>query len=142
MINGNIIYKFQKIVKKEDKNVHYSQELLNIINLMLEEDKDKRKTSEEILNMIKNEYNRRYVKNTSIDSIIRCLYTLTPLTTNFLNMNINQVQNKPISKAYIQCLQSVSNPSLYARINSINYIRQTLGSENPKIKGSKEVEPR
>ena len=140
--NGNTIYKFIKVEKDEDKNVHYSKELLNIIDLMLEEDKDKRKTSEEILNMIKNEYNKRYIKNTSIDSIIRCLYSLTPLTSSFLNMNMNQIQKKPISKAYVQCLQSVSNPSLYAWINSINYIRQTLGQENPKLGGSKEVDPR
>ena len=141
--NGNPIFNFVKVEKEEDKDVHYSQALLNIINLMLEEDKERRKTSEEIFNLIKNEYSKRYVKNTSIDSIIRCLYSFTPLTTNFLN-NINQtkIQNKLITKAYIQCLQSVSNPSLDAWINSINYIRQALGSENPKLEGSKEVEPR
>ena len=139
---GNTIFKFIKNEKDEDKNVHYSQKLLNIIDLMLEEDKDKRKTSEEILNLIKKEYTKRYPKNTSIDSIVRCFYAFLPLTTKFLNMNINQIQNKPICKAYIKCLQSVSKPSLNPWINSINYIRQILESENPKLEGSKEVDPR
>ena len=140
--NGKKIYKSIKVEKSEDKNVHYSQELLNIINFMLEDDKDKRKTSVEILNMIKNEFNKRYIKNTSIDSIIRCLYAFAPLTKEFLNMNMNKFQNKPISKAFIQCLQSVSKPSLHPWINSINFIRKALGTENPKLEGSKEVEPR
>ena len=140
--NGKKIYKSIKVEKSEDKNVHYSQELLNIINLMIEDDKDKRKTSLEILNMIENEFNKRYIKNTSIDSLIRCLYAFAPLTKEFLNMNMNKFQNKPISKAFIQCLQSVSKPSLHPWINSINFIRKALGTENPKLEGSKEVEPR
>ena len=140
--NGDIIYSFEKIERPEDKNVHYSKELLNIIELMLEEDKNKRKTSKEILEMIKAEYSKKYEKNSSIDSIVRCLYSFTPLTNNFLNIPSFQYMNKPITKAYIECLQSVTKPSLLAWVNSIQYFRQTLCAENPKLEGTKEIDPR
>ena len=72
-----------KIEKPEDANVHYSNELLNIINLMLEEDKDKRQTSKYFLEMIKKEFSKKYANNTSIDAIVTsnifCLIILIPL---------------------------------------------------------------
>ena len=58
-----------------EKNVNYSKELLNIITLMLEKDINKKKTSEEILKLIQEEYSKKYIKNSSIDSIVRCLYS-------------------------------------------------------------------
>ena len=134
--------KYVKIVRPEDKNVHYSKEILNIIELMLEEDKNKRKTSAEILKMIENEFSKKYNKNTSIESIVRCLYSFIPLTEQFLNIQNNFLDNKPITNAYTQCLQSVSNPNLFNWANSIKYFRKTLCSENPKLEGTKEIEPR
>ena len=140
--NGEVLIGYERIVKPEDKNVYYSRELLNIIELMLEEDKNKRKTSQEILTMIENEFSKKYVTNTSIDSIVRCLYSFIPLTKQFLNIQINYAGNKPITNAYIQCLRSISNPTLLYWNNSIKYFRQTLCSENPKLEGTKEIEPR
>ena len=86
---------------------------------MLEEDKDKRKTSKEILEMIKAEYSKKYEKHSSFDSIARCLYSFTPLTNNFLNIPSFQYINKPITKVYIECLRSVREPSLLVWVNSI-----------------------
>ena len=140
--NGEVVYKFLKIEEKEDQNVHYSKELLNIIDLMLEEDKNKRKTSKQILEMIQAEYSKKYIKNSSIDSILRCLYSLVPLTNNFLNIQFYQYSNKPITKAFILCLKSFTKPLLSDWINSVQYFRQTLCSENPKLEGTKEIEPR
>ena len=140
--NGQAVYNFVKVEKKEDQNVHYSKELLNIIDLMLEEDKNKRKTSKQILEMIQAEYSKKYVKNSSIDSILRCLYSLGPLTNNFLNMQFYQYTNKPITKAYIRCLNSFTKPLLSEWIDSVQNFRQILCSENPKLEGTKEIEPR
>ena len=124
--------------KQEDKNVHYSKELLDIINLMMEKIKDNRKTSKEFLDMIKKEYSKKYVKNTSINSIIRCLYAFSPLTMYFL---INKFENKPITEAYIQCLKYIAENPLKQEISPINEIRQILGSLDSKLEGSKEVDP-
>ncbi len=140
--NNNIIYTFKKIEDPNDANFHYSKELLNIINLMLEEDQNKRKTSKEILDMFKKEYSKRYVKNSSIDSIIRCLYSFNNLTNLFLNDDYQKIKNKPITNAYIRCLQSFLDKHLDIWFKSINNFRQILASENPKLEGTKEIEPR
>jgi hypothetical protein len=134
--------KYVKIVRPEDKNVHYSKEILNIIELMLEEDKNKRKTSAEILEMIENEFDKKYNKNTSIESIVRCLYSFIRLTEQFLNIQKNFLDNKPITNAFIKCLRSFSDPNLIEWIYSIGYFRQSLCSINTKLEGTKEIEPR
>ena len=141
-VRGNFSFTFTRIVNEEDKYVNYSKELLDIIELMLEEDKDKRKTSKEIYEMIRNEYFKRYVRNSSIESIVRCLYSFNELTNTFLNFQYNQIQNKSFTILYIKCLQSITQPSLEAWINSINFFRQELEKENQKLQGTKEIEPR
>ena len=139
--NGNVI-SYIKNDEKKDNYIHYSKELLNIINLMLEQDKNKRKNSQEIFEMIKNEYFKRYVRNTSIESIIRCLISFDNLNNYFLNVLKYQNNNMPISQAYINCLESFKAPLLDQWINSINYFREILGSENAKLEGAKEIDPR
>ena len=117
----NII--FEKIVKPEDANVHYSKELLNIINLMLEEDKNKRQTSKFFLDMIQKEFSKKYSSNTSIDAIIRCLYSFKDLTSYYLNLG-EPYKSKPITKAYIQCLNSFTSPTLKYWYDSIKFFRE------------------
>ena len=131
-----------KIQSPDDMNVHYSPELMNIIFSMMNEDKNSRKSSEEIYNMLKFEYTRRYVKNTSIDAVIKCLYSLSNLTNNFLNLPNNQICDHYITQYYIQCLRAVTQPSLQPWIESIKSFRHILGQENPKLEGSKEIDPR
>jgi len=126
----------------QNENVRYSNELIKIISLMLEEDKNKRKTSQEIYNMIKSEYSRKYVKNTSIDAIVKCLYSLSNLTQIFLKSQLNQTIDHLITQNFIQCLKAVTEPTLDSWTYSINTFRQILVEENSKIEGGKEIEPR
>jgi serine/threonine protein kinase len=138
---GNYIYEFVKIEKPEDKNVHYSNELLNIINLMLEEDKDKRKSSKFFLEMIKTEFSKKYRSNSSIDAIMRCLYSFKDLTTYYLNLKAN-FEKMPITKAYINCLNSFTKQQLQCWFDSIKYFREILCTENTKFDKSKEIDPK
>ena len=131
-----------KLIEEENEDVHYSKELLDIIILMMEDDKNKRKTSEEILNMIKTQFSKKYVKNTSIESIIRCLFSFNTLTDKFVNFSSLEIKNKPVTTAYVQCLNSITQPQLDVWINSINYFRYILSKENQKFQGAKEIEPR
>ena len=126
-------------LSKNKKNFSFSDQLMNIIFLMLEEDMKKRLDSREILEMIKKEYSKKYVKNSSIDSLIRCLYSFEPLTEYFLSL---QNIDKPITKAYIQCLEAVRDTKIKVWTTSIKNIRQLLGQEYPKLEGSKEIDPR
>ncbi len=131
-----------EILKQYDKEkANYSQELFNLIVLMLERDMNKRKGSKEIFEMIKEEYSKKYVKNTSIDALIRCLFSFEALTENFLSMkNVNE--NQPITKAYIRCLKAVRDIDKKVWVKSINNIRQLLGQEYTKLEGNKEIEPK
>ena len=129
----------QYILSKNKTKVPYSEQLLKIINLMLEKDMNKRLGSHEIFEMIKKEYSKKYVKNSSIDSLIRCLYSFEPLTEYFISL---QNIDKPITKAYIQCLEAVRDTKIKVWTNSINNIRQLLGQEYSKLEGGKEIDPR
>ena len=134
---------FQVILNKlQQRSNIYSKELLDIIPLMIEPEKEKRKTSHYIYHMIEKIYNRRFFKNSSIDSIIRCLFSFNGLTNQMLNLPYNMLGNKPITKAYVDCLNNILKPSLDEWINSIRYFRKILGFQNPKLSGSKEIDPR
>ena len=130
-----------KIGRFQIEKFQYSNELKEIINLMLDEDKNKRKSSQEIYNMLKNEYSKKYTKNTSIDAIVRCLYSFSNLTQNLLKSQFNHNIGHPITQNYIQCLKAVTAFTLDSWINSINSFRQILGEENTKIEGNKEIDP-
>ena len=141
--NINQEERIKLIENNYNKDTHYSKELLNIIALMLEEP-NKRKASKEIYDKIKDEYSKKYIKNSSIDSIVRCLYSLIPLTQEFLQFSQQEeIKNMPVTDAYIQCLLSVIDTNFSETWNnSINYFRQILSTENPKLQGTKEIEPR
>ena len=124
---------------KEYMNIKYSKELMNILDLMTETIKEKRPTSKDILNMIKKEYDKKYVRNSSIDSLIRCLFTFDSLTKHMLSQkNID----KPITNAYIKCLKSVRDKKINTWIKSINNFRDILYEEIYKLEEIKEVDPR
>ena len=142
IINGIEELTYEKIEYPEDKNVHYSKELLDIINYMIEEDPVKRKNSKEILEMIEKEYSKKYDKNTSIDSLIRCLYSIFPLTEKFLYMRKEEIDNNPITKAYFKCLKSVSRREIDPWIKSIKVFRRELCSKNLRLEKPTEIEPR
>ena len=140
-VNGNITFVFMKVEKPEDANVHYSNELLNIINLMLEEDKDKRQTSKYFLEMIKKEFSKKYTSNTSIDAIMRCLYSFTDLTKYYISLK-GQITQKPVTKSYIACLNSFTKATLKDWYDSIKYFRELLCTENSKFDKAKEIDPK
>ena len=129
------------IKDKSNISIPYSKELLHIINLMLEQDKKKRLNSHQIFDLIKKEYSKKYVKNSSIDSLIRCLHSFDSLTEYFLELK-NIDKDKPITKAYIQSLKAIRDPNINVWVNSINNIRQILSLEFSKLENSKEVDPR
>jgi len=57
--NDNI--QFIKIEKKENKN-YYSKQLLQILDNMVELDQEKRKSSEEIRELVRREYTKTFLK--------------------------------------------------------------------------------
>ena len=139
---GDVKRELVKYIRPEDKNIPYSQELLKIINLMVEEDKDKRQTSEYFLEMIQKEFSKKYVKNTSIDSVMRCLYSFNDITKYYLNLNKQILADKPVTQAYVKCLISFTNNSIDDWFDSIKDLRQIICTENTDLEKAKEIDPR
>ena len=59
----------------------YSKELVDIIYKMIEIDQNKRPSSDEILKSLVYEFNKKYAKNSSIGSVLSCLYSYEKLST-------------------------------------------------------------
>lgn len=130
--------KFDKI---EEADTEYSKELKNIIKSMVEEDPNKRPTSEELFDKIREQYDKKITKNSSISSIISCLYSINRLTSEFIQ-NKSRFENKeatPISSAFFDCLNNIENKNKW--LESIKTFRRNLGTKNPKLDGDREVDP-
>ena len=65
IFNGKDIMRLVDIPIKNNKD-YYSKELVDIVYLMLEKDKDKRPSSQQILDKLKHEFNKKYSRNSSI----------------------------------------------------------------------------
>ena len=128
-----------KIKMKQKDNPYYSKELLEIFYSMIDDNKDKRPSAKEILDRIKNEYLKHYIKNSSLDSVIRCLYSFSPLTSYFLKIK-NSKNN--IIDSYIKCLEAINDKYVNTFIESINNFRLNLNKINPKLEVNKEIDPR
>lgn len=129
-----------RVEDPKDKNVHYSNELLNIVYSMLDDNSATRPTSKQIYEKLVNEYTNKYVRNTSIESVIRCIYSLPRFRKDFFNLDIFE-HNKPICYKYKECLLAIEDKRRNWK-ECINRFRQYLGQENSKLEGSQEIEPK
>jgi len=131
---------------KNNQNV-YSQELYNIIQKMLEKEKQNRPSSAEILELLNIEFNKKYAKNSSIGSVLSCLYAYDELTVYFKKpVNSNEISTnfsrRPISFAYLYGINSITNAISEDWNNSLCRIRNILINENNRYSGNKEIEVR
>ena len=130
--------KFEQIEKADTE---YSKELIDIIKSMIEEDPNKRPTSEELFNKIRDQYDKKITKNSSISSVVSCLYSINRLASEFIQ-NKSKFENKditPISSAFFDCLDNIEDKNRW--IESIKNFRRNLGTKNPKLDGDREVDP-
>lgn len=118
----------------------YSQELVNIIDLMIEMDPNKRKSSKEIFQLIEKEYMKNYIQNSSIESVFSCLYSLKDVNEYFYK-NSSEIDNKrfnaPVAFTYKYGINSFfSDPS-----DCVSNLRKSFAYENRKFSDYKEIEP-
>ena len=125
----------------EKADTEYSKELIDIIKSMVEQDPNKRPTSEVLFNKIKEQYDKKITKNSSISSIVSCLYSINRLTSECIQ-NKSKFTNSevsPISSAFYDCINNVEDKNKW--IESIKNFRRYLGTKNPKLDGDREVDP-
>ena len=129
--------------KKFKEECCYSDDLINIIKLMLEKDQTKRPSSEELCEIIIKEYDKKITKNSSIYSLISCLYSIKTIEQEFLeNKNSDKFNNKnltPISCSFYDCLKEIKDQEKLSI--AIKHFRRYFGTKNPKLDGNKEINP-
>ena len=135
----------------ERQNSKYSPELINIVNIMVGLGTERKKTSE-IFKLVKDEYVKKYTKVTSIDSVLRCLYSLPNFNQaiNDLNQAIKANEKKNyISYWFLKSIEAIKGEKIKEEKIKDNSnlkvcyeeFRRVLAAENSKIDCSKEVDP-
>ena len=128
----------------ESTNLKYSDELMDIINLMLK-DKNERPTSEEILEKVRKEYCQLFTANTSINSVLRCMSSFSRFNEIiFQNANSSICNNKQkniIGYSYYNALVLLKSFDEKKWKNCLNDFRGVLATQNSKLNGLKEINP-
>ena len=147
---GLILYELCYLSLPNEKNntadTHkekYSEELINIINLMLEQKDNITMSSKDIFKKILDEYSNRYTKYSSIDSIFKCLNSFDNLYDE-VNKNINNNPgNKPITKLFLDCLKLLRNDSNLAHfLYVVDYFKKILETKYFNIEEGREINPK
>jgi len=114
--------------------------LKQIITDMLELDASKRPDSKTILEKIKDNYNKVFIQNSGLYSVLRCLTNLPYLRTHFLNKFKKEekkiIESKPYSEKLLYCMENKDN-----WIESIIFYRNHLIEENDVLNYNKEINP-
>ena len=146
LFGGNDILKLVDLPIKNNKD-YYSKELVNIIYQMIEKDKNKRPNSEQVLNMLIYEFNKKYSKNSSIGSVLFCLYFYQELTDYFKRPNnekyvTDNSVTKNITFAYLYAINALKGIINEDWNNSLCNIRNIISKKNNIFEGNKEIDPR
>lgn len=139
-------YIFIDLPIKYNKEV-YSPELIKIIETMLDKDTNQRPNSKQILDSLITEFNKKYSKNSSIGSVLSCLYAYEDFTKFLKRPNntkyiTDNSKKNPISYAYLYGINSVNNNYNEDWNNTLFKIRNVLINENYRYNGNKEIEVR
>ena len=131
-------YDFSKFNEEES---FYSDELINIIKSMSNKDPEKRPSSEELCEEIIKEYDNIINKNTSISSLITCLYSINIIEKEFMlkKDKFNDKKITPISCSFLDCLKNINNKTEWNK--AIKHFRRYFGTKNPRLDGDKEINP-
>ena len=121
----------------------YSQELIQIINSMIENDPNKRWDAGTLLNKVKKIYFKRYFKNSSIISILRCLYSFPDLNRKiFGNNEIKQNKEKNnIHNWYLKLINILGGYEEAELSENIQEFRFAFSWKYFKFLENKEINP-
>ena len=132
--DGNLI--FIKLPIKKNKNL-YSPQLLNIFKKMYEEDQEKRPSSSDLCQMIREQYVKTFLKTSSLSAVTRCLYSLPFLTKYLHKFPLDNSKPHPITQGYVQIIQQIQNNIN----NKFNQFKEALAIQNPKLNSDDEIDP-
>ena len=121
-------------------NINIPDEIVNIINLMLSEEKD-RPDANLLYDLISKEYAKKVPKNTSIESIFRCINSFTNFS-NYMIENKNDFldeEKTPFSYNFIKCIEEFDdNSKLSLYINNFRNLKNKIFGQ---INNKQEIKP-
>ena len=133
----------EEIFPVMEENATYSIELLQIIKEMIKkEPEEERKSAKDLYKAVKSQYVLKYTKITSIDCVLRCLYSFPNFTRKFLKFENYIIVNKEtchISYWFLRAIKALNEGGNLKEC--FEEFKRVLASENSKIDASKEVDP-
>ena len=139
--------KFFEIKLQQKQSQDYSKELLNIIYIMLNDNNNDNNNNNNkvsiLYNQVKNEYRNKFAKNSSINSVLRCLYSY-PKLNQIICQNEQIFSNSPkyyISFNYFKAVRTLIGAYENNLSEFIVEFRRAIATENSKLDGSKEIDP-
>ena len=126
----------------EKVKAFYSKEMIDLIDEMTEKNKEKRKTSKYFLEKIQKIIYDKYIIDTDIDSVLRCLYIFESVTNYYTELEKNDIETKTITKAYIRCLKNFIKKDMIFYLNSIKSFKEKLCEQYEQFDKEKEIDPR
>ena len=114
--------------------------LKEILTQMLEKDAEKRPDAKIVFEKIKENYNKVFIQNSGLYSVIRCLCNLPYLRSHFLDKFKKEkkefIGSKPYSKNLLYCIETKDN-----WLETLNFYRSNLIEENHFLNNNKEINP-
>ena len=129
------------------ENDEYSKELQDIINSMSIK-KESNETAESLYNTVKEQYVKKYAKNTSIEAVLRCLISYK--TLNGIIHSKKNIFSKDKEKYYISYWYGLvveylmglkEDPKIKIPEEYIEEFRRAIASYYSKLDGNKEINP-
>ena len=118
------------------------KELNDITSIMMNENPNERPSAKEVYERLLKIYNEKYLKNTCMDSLMRCLYSLNNMTSYFLSLgNYSIGINKSITSDYIKCLEAFVDDDINKWFDAVKILRYNLVNKNQVLQTYQEIEP-
>ena len=129
----------------EKNNPYYSDQLMyNIIYWMVKQNPNQRPYTNQLYNIVKEEYVKKYANNTSINAILRCLYSYRSLNKLMLK-NENKITSNMdkyyINNWYLKAIKAISGIAQENLQECVEEFRRAIASENSKLDGNTEIDP-
>lgn len=139
-------YEFPKKDNSDNKinninNINIPEEFVHIIKLMLNEE-EVRPDANLLYDLISKEYAKKVPKNTSIESVFRCLNSFSNFS-NYMIENKNDFldeEKTPFCSNFLKCIEEFDDKSKYSLyINNFRNLKNNIFCE---INNKKEIKPK
>ena len=131
--------------KKEKNDGFYSNEIKNFILSMINEDENKRPTSNQLMSYARDCFIKYYVKNTSVESVFYCFSNFPNFNQYFSDNYVVEYiydNKKEVSEVCVSIIQSMKTNNINQKKGDLYELRKSLEKEGLDIKSdNKEIDP-